>query len=119
MAAGLTSAVTAPLAAAYVLNKLFKLNYDAESFAFKRLSYGVLLIGCVVAALDFNPVEVIRIAQVANAIILPILVIIIIWLAYQLKSSQTQYGVFNLVLGGIVLLLSLVISISGLFKIFY
>lgn len=119
MAAGLTSAVTAPLAAAYVLNKLFKLNYDAESFAFKRLSYGVLLIGCVVAALDFNPVEVIRIAQVANAIILPILVIIIIWLAHQLKSSQTQYGVFNLVLGGIVLLLSLVISISGLFKIFY
>jgi Mn2+/Fe2+ NRAMP family transporter len=117
IAAGLTSAVTAPLAAAYVLNKLFKLNYSEKSIKFKRLSYAILFIGCIVAALDFNPIEVIRIAQVANAIILPILVILIIWLAYKLKTSAYKFGKLSLSLGIIVLLLSLTISISSLYKV--
>jgi len=119
MAAGLTSAITAPLAAAYVLNKLFKLNYRSDSFTFKRLSYGILFIGCVVAALDFNPVEVIRVAQVANAIILPILVILIIWLAHKLKTSAYNFGKLGFTLGIIVLLLSLTISISSLNKVLF
>lgn len=113
IAAGLTSGVTAPLAAAYVLNKLFKLNYLTESIKFKRLSYAILLIGCFVAALDYNPVEVIRIAKVANAIILPILVILIIWLELQLQTSSYKYRLINLSLGIIVMHMSLLISVSG------
>jgi len=119
MAAGLTSAVTAPLAAAYVLNKLFKLNYLTESIKFKRLSYAILFIGCLVAALDFNPIEVIRIAQVANAIILPVLVVLIIWLARKLKTSAYNFGKLGFTLGIIVLLLSLTISISSLSKVLF
>lgn len=118
IAAGLTSAVTAPLAAAYVINKIFKLNYPSDSIAFKRLSYAILFIGCTVAALDFNPVEVIQIAQVANAIILPILVVLIIWLSYNLNTSSIKNKVLSLSLGLIVLLLSVMISISGLYKVF-
>lgn len=119
MAAGLTSAVTAPLAAAYVLNKLFNLGYPNESIKFKRLSYAVLLIGCVIAALDFNPVEVIRIAQVANAIILPVLVILIVWLAYQLNASVSKSKLINLSFGLVIFLLSLMISVSGFYKVFF
>ena len=89
--AGLTSAITAPLAAAYVINKLFRLNYKSDSFAFKRLSYLILLIGGVVAALDFNPVEVIKLAQVSNAIFLPIIVFIIIGLKYEIDNRKLSH----------------------------
>ncbi len=119
IAAGLTSAVTAPLAAAFVINKLFRLNYPSESVRFKRLSYLILLIGCIIAALDFNPVEVIRIAQVSNAIVLPVLVILIIWLAYKLKSKKYKFGKTGLSVGFLVLILSLSISISSLYKVLF
>jgi Mn2+/Fe2+ NRAMP family transporter len=117
ISAGLTSAVTAPLAAAYVLNKLFKLDYSTESIAFKRLSYIILLIGCMIAALDFNPIEVIRIAQVANAIILPTLVGLLLWLSYRIEIIKLTK--IYLSLGLLVFVISISISISSVYKLLF
>ena len=117
IAAGLTSAITAPLAAAFVINKLFGLNYETRSFAFKRLSYVILIIGCLVAALDLEPVQVIKLAQVANAIILPVIVIIILWLDRQI-GQQSKAGPFYQLLGLVVLLISVFLSLSSLYKLF-
>ena len=116
IAAGLTSAVTAPLAAAYVLNALFNLNYPTESYAFKRLSYAILIIGCIIATLDFNPVEVITLAQISNAIILPVMVLIILGLSQKIKTT-TSIFTLNFLFQFIVIGISLLISISSLFKI--
>jgi Mn2+/Fe2+ NRAMP family transporter len=118
MAAGLTSAVTAPLAAAYVINSLFSFNYTIESSAFKRLSYIILFIGCVIAALDFDPVEIIRIAQISNAIVLPVMVFIILWLSQKLKNSEALLSLQNLI-GFIVLVISLGLSLSSIYKIIF
>ena len=117
VSAGLTSSITAPLAAAYVLNKLFSLNYNPQSLAFKRLSYSILFIGCIIAALDFNPMEVIRIAQVANAIILPVLVILLIWLAYKFTTTKMSwwFSIFSF----LTLSFSISISFSSIYKIFF
>ncbi|MBS3737928.1 MAG: Nramp family divalent metal transporter [Psychroflexus sp.] len=116
IAAGLTSAVTAPLAAAYVINALFNYNYSLESYAFKRLSYAVLLIGCIVAALDFNPIQVITIAQISNAIVLPILVLIIFGLAQKINHSKS---ILNSVLQLLIIILSVGLSLSSLYKIVF
>jgi Mn2+/Fe2+ NRAMP family transporter len=116
IAAGLTSAITAPLAAAFVINELFGLNYETRSFAFKRLSYVILIIGCLVAALDLEPVQVIKLAQVANAIILPVIVIIILWLDRQI-GQQSRVRPFYQLLGLVVLLISVFLSLSSLYKI--
>ena len=117
IAAGLTSAITAPLAAAFVINELFGLNYETRSFAFKRLSYVILIIGCLVAALDLEPVQVIKLAQVANAIILPVIVMIILWLNRQI-GQQRKSGPFYQLLGLVVLLISVFLSLSSLYKLF-
>ena len=117
IAAGLTSAITAPLAAAFVINKLFGLNYETRSFAFKRLSYVILIIGCLVAALDLEPVQVIKLAQVANAIILPVIVMIILWLNRQI-GQQRKSGPFYQLLGLVVLLISVFLSLSSFYKLF-
>ena len=117
VSAGLTSAITAPLAAAFVINKLFKLNYSTTSFAFKRLSYAILTIGGVIAAFDFNPVEVIKSAQVANAIILPLIVFIIIWIS-QSKPDKIKFYRPSLILGIILFMLSVVLSFISIAKVF-
>lgn len=118
IAAGLTSAVTAPLAAAYVLNALFDLNYSIESYAFKRLSYAILIIGCGIATLDFNPVEVITLAQISNAIILPIMVLIILGLSKKIKSSSSVFSI-NFVFQWLVIAISVGLSFSSLYKIIF
>lgn len=118
IAAGLTSAVTAPLAAAYVLNALFNLNYATESYAFKRLSYAILIIGCIIATLDFNPVEVITLAQISNAIILPIMVIIILGLSRKIKSSNSVFTI-NSIFQWLVVAISLGLSLSSIYKIIF
>lgn len=118
IAAGLTSAVTAPLAAAYVLNALFDLNYSIESYAFKRLSYAILIIGCGIATLDFNPVEVITLAQISNAIILPIMVLIILSLSKKIKSSSSVFSI-NFVFQWLVIAISVGLSFSSLYKIIF
>lgn len=116
IAAGLTSAVTAPLAAAFVLNRLLNLNYEIENINFKRLSYIILAIGCIVATLDFNPITVITLAQIANAIVLPVIVIILIWLSQKtipVDKSFTLRGVLNV----FVLAITLSLSLASLYKI--
>ena len=118
IAAGLTSAVTAPLAAAYVLNALFDLNYSIESYAFKRLSYAILIIGCGIATLDFNPVEVITLAQISNAIILPIMVLIILGLSKKIKSSSSVFSI-NIIFQWLVIAISVGLSFSSLYKILF
>ncbi|NBC58058.1 MAG: divalent metal cation transporter [Bacteroidetes bacterium] len=116
IAAGLTSAVTAPLAAAFVLNTLFDFNYRIESIQFKRLSYAILLIGCIIATLDFNPINVITAAQIANAIALPVMVIILIWLSKKAFSANDNFIPRDLI-NIIVILICLALSLASLYKI--
>ena len=74
-AAGFTSAVTAPLAAAVTAQTLFG---DAEtgcwsgqSRAFRAVWIGILLLGTVLASLQIKPIPAIIAAQAINAIVLP------------------------------------------------
>ncbi|RRO25101.1 Nramp family divalent metal transporter [Flavobacteriaceae bacterium 14752] len=115
-AAGLTSAITAPLAAAFVINRLFNLNYNLESLAFKRLSYFILFIGCIIAAFDFNPITVITLAQISNAIVLPIIALIIVWLSNKIKVLNKSV-ITHHIASFVVIIISLTLSFSALYKI--
>ncbi len=114
--AGLTSAITAPLAAAFVINRLFNLNYGMESMAFKRLSYFILFIGCIIAAFDFNPITVITLAQISNAIVLPIIALIIVWLSNRIKAFNKSVMTHHMA-SLVVIITSLALSFSTLYKI--
>lgn len=69
LAAGLSSALTAPLAAAYALQGLLALN--PQHFRLTWLL--VMLIGIAVSSLGLKPLSVIWFAQVANGILLPVI----------------------------------------------
>ena len=79
-AAGLSSAITAPLAAAFVLGESLSWKNDQKNKAFKWTAIGVLAVGFVFASIGYKPVEIIQFAQFANGLLLPVIGVFIFWL---------------------------------------
>lgn len=78
-AAGLTSAITAPLAAAFVVRGVFSWKKDLKDRRFRMVWGLVLLLGVIFASLDIKPIRIILFAQVANAVLLPVISLLLIW----------------------------------------
>jgi manganese transport protein len=72
LAAGLSSAITAPLATAYALSDISQLTGEAKLRAFRWISLSVLIIGAGFALADIKPIKIILLAQFANGLLLPI-----------------------------------------------
>jgi len=85
-AAGLTSAITAPLAAAYAVTGALGLSDNMQSKPFKAVWLVIILIGVSVAALGFKPLPAILFAQATNALLLPV---IAIFLLVVMNKSHT------------------------------
>jgi NRAMP (natural resistance-associated macrophage protein)-like metal ion transporter len=71
LAAGLSSAITAPMAAAYAVCELA--GAPLRAGLFRLVAMAVLLTGAGIALIGFSPLEVILAAQVANGMLLPII----------------------------------------------
>src|SRR5690606_20562995 len=73
MAAGLSSAITAPLAAAYALAGVLNKPLDLKQPVFRATWIFIVLCGVMLSSLGIRPVNVIWFAQVANGILLPLI----------------------------------------------
>ena len=71
-AAGLTSAITAPLASAYAAAELFGFQSDPKAPIFRAVALTILAIGTAAAITGAEPVELILFAQFANGLLLPL-----------------------------------------------
>ena len=71
-AAGITSAITAPLAAAAGITELFGWTDDKLDWRFRAVWGSVLLTGLVFGLLNVSPLVAIVAAQAANGILLPV-----------------------------------------------
>ncbi|MBQ4370425.1 MAG: Nramp family divalent metal transporter, partial [Oscillospiraceae bacterium] len=77
-AAGFTSAITAPLAAAFASSGILGWGEDMKKLRFKVIWFIVLVFGMVaVCTLGASPTEIILFAQAANAFLLPITAILL------------------------------------------
>jgi manganese transport protein len=106
LAAGFSSAITAPMAAAYAVCELF--HQPARGAVFRAVALIVLLTGTGIALLGFNPLTVILTAQVANGILLPA-VAIFLMAAMNRRSVLGEHVNTPLqnLLGGAVLLVTI------------
>lgn len=86
LAAGVSSAITAPLAAAYALNGLIPLS----KMQFRLCWLTIILIGVGLSSLGIRPLAVIWFAQVANGILLPL-----ISLALLLAVNSAMMGKYK------------------------
>ena len=122
LAAGITSAITAPLAAAYVASSCFGWEGGMQNKKFKIVWTTVLLCGVVFLSFDIKPIEVIQFAQVANGILLPVMALLLLWVVNK-KSvmgknkntlSQNIFG-FAIVAFAIFLGAKSIFKVIGLF----
>lgn len=106
-AAGLTSAITAPLAAAYATCGILGWNSDLKSWRFRAVWAVIVLVGTVLAAIGLKPVPAIVFAQVANALILPVIAtfLLIVMNRKDLLGEHRNRIASNLV-GGVVVLVA-------------
>ena len=89
-AAGLTSAITAPLAGAYAVCGMLGWSNKMDNVRFKSVAIVILLFGAAVASLGLDPVSVIIFAQAANGLLLPIVTTYLVWLVNQ-KAVMGKY----------------------------
>ncbi len=83
IAAGLTSSITAPLAAGLVICGIMGWNQDIRSPTM-RVCMGIIVgLGVIFASLGIKPVQLITLAQLANGFLLPLISGWIIWTVGQ------------------------------------
>ena len=118
-AAGITSAITAPLAAAYVARGCFGWESDLKSKQFRAVWFLILLLGVVFSSLGLKPIEIIKFAQVANGVLLPVVAGILLWMVNK-KVVLGKYvnSKFQNILGFIILIITIFLGLRGLDKVF-
>lgn len=118
-AAGITSAITAPMAAAYATSGILGWKKDVKSRKFRFVWMVVLLTGVVFSTVGFKPITAILFAQAANGILLPI---IAGFLLYVMNSKKILGEYVNSiranVLGIIILLITLALGAKSLMSVF-
>ena len=84
-AEGVSSAVTAPLAAAYATAGILGWKKDLKNWKFKFVWIFILMIGIIFSAFGFKPVKAIVFAQITNGILLPIIAVYLLWVMNNKK----------------------------------
>ena len=118
-AAGITSAITAPLAAAYVAKGCFGWNKGLKGGKFRIVWILILLLGVVFSSIGFKPIEIIKFAQVANGLLLPIIAGFLLWIVNKssVLGSYKNSKVQNF-LGFLILIATVVLGTISLLKVF-
>ncbi|MEN3792444.1 Nramp family divalent metal transporter [Fulvimarina sp. MAC3] len=89
-AAGMTSSVTAPLAAAYAVSGVLGWSSSLKDMRFRAVWTVVILVGTAFAFFGTSPVRAILVAQAANGLLLP-LVALFLLLVMNRKALLGRY----------------------------
>ncbi len=116
--AGITSAITAPLAAAFVANGCLGWDGNMKSLKFRLVWMFVLFLGIIFSSMGINPIEIIQFAQVANGAALPIIVGIILWIMNKesvlgkFRNSRLQNAA-----GLVIFILSIILGLKSIIQV--
>ena len=115
-AAGMSSAITAPLAAAFASSGILGWGEDMKKKRFMAIWGIVIVFGLVaVCTIGASPTEIILFAQAANAFLLPITAILLMIVCNDKKYMDGHNnGIVINILGVIVLALTLLIAFKNM-----
>lgn len=112
-AAGLTSMITAPLATGYIVQEIVgRKSGSKDQRVFKATALLILLAGAVGASLNYSPIEIIFIAQIANGLLLPVIALFLLKLANDRKLlGKYSNGLRANLAGGFILLVTTLLGV--------
>jgi len=118
-AAGLSSAITAPYAAAFASSGILGWKEGHNSGKFRAVWMGVIGTGLFVSLFDFNPLAIIVFAQVANGLVLPVAsIFLLVILNNRQKMKELANTPVQNIVGGLVILLVCFLGIWNILKLF-
>lgn len=109
-AAGLTSAIAAPVAAGWAVCGVMGWNTSSGSKAFKGVALMVLAVGMLFAIFAARPVALIVLAQATNAVLLPLVALVLLAIVnsplipHDYRNGWPQNLIVTGVIGGVLLL---------------
>lgn len=117
-AAGITSAITAPLSAAYVAKGCLGFKGGLQSKSFRLVWIIILFLGVLFSSIGIKPIEIIKFAQVANGMLLPVIAGILLWIMNK-KNILENYvnSKFQNILGFIILAITIFLGAKGILKV--
>jgi Mn2+/Fe2+ NRAMP family transporter len=114
-AAGITSAITAPLAAAYVANSCFGWKAGLKDARFRAVWMIILVAGVLFQFFGITPITLIQFAQVANGLLLPVIAIFLLWVVNrQVVMGRYRNTVWHNILASLIILLVIVLGVKSI-----
>ena len=115
-AAGISSAITAPLAAAYAIAGMLGWPSEGKDIRFKLAWSVVLFSGLALSLSGYKPITIIWFAQIANGILLPLLALFLLYVMNQSKLlGQYKNTWVHNVLGLLVIMVTLFLGGKSLY----
>ncbi len=114
--AGITSAVTAPLAASIAVTEALGWKNDPSSFRFKLVWIIILLIGVLLAYFGTKPLQAILFAQATNALLLPFLALFLFYVVNNSRLMGSQKNTITINIIALIIIMAVVLLSS--YKIF-
>ena len=114
--AGLTSSITAPIAAAIIFCECF--NLKLNGFYYKVVSISVILIGFIFSSIYELPIQIILFAQIANGILLPVLGVLLFILINKKTTESSKKIDYDKIILLLIELFFIFLCISSILKIF-
>ncbi len=117
-AAGITSAITAPLAAAYVAKGCLGWQGGLKSRNFRLVWMFILVLGVLFSSFGIKPIQIIKVAQVANGLLLPLIAGILLWVMNK-KTILGNYtnSKFQNFIGLCILTFSIFLGVKSILKV--
>lgn len=115
LAAGITSAITAPLAAAYVANSCFGWKAEFKDAKFRFIWIMILVLGVVFLSFGIKPIEIIKFAQITNGLLLPIIAIFLLWVVNRVGvMGKYKNTLLQNCIGLAIILLSVLLGVKSI-----
>lgn len=110
LAAGLTSAITAPLAAGFAVSGALGWSTDFSDRHFRAICMSVLFIGTLFSAVGTKPIAAILFAQAANGLLLPVTAVFLL----IIMNRKDLLGEYRNSFVSNILGVAVVITVTGL-----
>ena len=118
-AAGITSAITAPLAAAYVATGCLGWRSTMTSKRFRMVWMFILGLGVLFSSIGFKSIEIIKFAQVANGLLLPIIAGFLLWIMNKSAIlGAYKNSLIQNILGFIIFGIAVFLGVKSILKVF-
>ena len=118
-AAGITSAITAPLAAAFVARGCFGWENNLKDSKFRAVWISILILGVLLSSTGLKSIEIIKFAQIANGILLPFIAGFLLWIMNKKEIlGDFRNNLWQNLFGFLILGISIFLGLKSILKVF-